>query len=109
MAGLTGREIDKLHDAQAYLSKNLDRRISRLNLSREIGMNQTHLKAGFKQLFGTTIFDYTLELKMKLAAELLQENRLSISEISDLTGYSHPNHFSTAFKRKYGVSPGSFT
>lgn len=45
---------------------------------------------------------------MKLAIALLEENRLSLTEISDKTGYSHPNHFSSAFKRKFGVSPSMF-
>lgn len=105
---LSRGDIDRLYDARDYISENLNKKVSISTLSREIGINQTKLKAGFKQLFGTTIFDYAIDQKMKLAIALLEENRLSLTEISDKTGYSHPNHFSSAFKRKFGVSPSMF-
>ena len=106
---LSRNDIDRLYDARDYISENLNKRISILALAREIGINQTKLKIGFKQLFGTTIFDYAIDQKMKLAIALLEENRLSLTEISYKIGYSHPNHFSLAFKRRFGVSPSMFT
>ncbi|HHV03009.1 MAG: AraC family transcriptional regulator [Bacteroidales bacterium] len=106
---LSRNDIDRLYDARDYISGNLNKRISILTLAREIGINQTKLKTGFKQLFGTTVFDYAIEQKMKLTIALLEEKRLSLTEISDIIGYSHPNHFSSAFKRKFGVSPSMFT
>lgn len=106
---LSRNDIDRLYDARDYISENLNKRISILALAREIGINQTKLKTGFKQLFGTTIFDYAIDQKMKLAIALLEENRLSLTEISYKIGYSHPNHFSLAFKRRFGVSPSMFT
>jgi transcriptional regulator len=106
---LSRNDIDRLYDARDYISENLNKRISILALAREIGINQTKLKTGFKQVFGTTIFDYTIDKRMKLAIALLEEKRLSLTEISYKIGYSHPNHFSSAFKRRFGVSPSTFT
>ncbi len=106
---LLKNDIDRLYSARTFLADNLDKNISIATLSKLIGINQTKLKAGFKQLFGTTIFDYTIELKMNLAMNLLQEGRFSLMEISEMTGYSHPNHFSYAFKRRFGFPPSLFS
>ena len=106
---LSRNDIDRLYYARDYISENINRRISISALAREIGINQTKLKTGFKQLFGTTIFDYAIDKRMKLAIALLEEKRLSLTEISYKIGYSHPNHFSLAFKRRFGVLPSMFT
>ena len=75
-------------------------------LSIVAGMNRTKLQAGFKDLFGKTIYSYTLDLKMTEAKALLTgASRLSLKEIAALLGYSHTNHFSAAFKKKFNVSP----
>lgn len=75
-------------------------------LSVRLGMNRRKLMAGFKQLNGVTIHTYLKQLRMEKAAELLQEDRLSISEIARLVGYYGDGHFQKAFKDVYGVTPG---
>ncbi|MEE9362234.1 MAG: helix-turn-helix domain-containing protein [Cellulophaga sp.] len=42
---------------------------------------------------------------MEEAKKMLLEQNLSINEISDRIGYKNPQHFSTAFKRKFGMIP----
>ena len=42
------------------------------------------------------------------AADLLAENELSVADIADVLGYSSQTHFTRAFKRWAGVSPGKF-
>ncbi len=100
--------MDRLYEARDIIAGNLNEHIPISTLARRVGINQTKLKTGFKQLFGRTIFDYAIELKMNLAVKLLEEGRLSLSEISEMTGYSHPNHFSYAFKKRFGLPPGRF-
>lgn len=105
---LSRYDMDRLYEARDIIAGNLNEHISISTLARRVGINQTKLKTGFKQLFGRTIFDYAIELKMNLAVKLLEEGRLSLSEISEMTGYSHPNHFSYAFKKRFGLPPGRF-
>ena len=45
---------------------------------------------------------------MKKAAKLILEGNLSIAEISDQTGFGTQSHFSTAFKKYFGVSPKDY-
>lgn len=48
---------------------------------------------------------------MHLAYQLLTQsytNDWNISEIAQRVGYLRSNHFSAAFKKKFGISPGTF-
>ena len=74
-------------------------------LARRVGMNDAKLCAGFKQVFGMTVSDYTRRLRMHRAKVLLEESGLSIIETALEVGYSHASNFATAFKRYYGVTP----
>ena len=46
--------------------------------------------------------------KLNRASHLLKERNYNISEIADMTGFSTLSHFSTSFKKQFGVSPSEF-
>lgn len=100
-----------LHDrrrilaARDYLSRNYAAPPTIPQLAREVGMSQTTLKVGFRQLFSSTIYDYILERRMDAAAQLLAARDLSVAEIAYRVGYDFPANFSSAFKRYYGRRP----
>ena len=77
-------------------------------LSRRLGINQQKLMTSFKQINGITIYNYVKKVRMEKAAELLHDNRLSISEISTAVGYHGDGHFQQAFKQQYGTTPVKF-
>ncbi|MGV8092664.1 MAG: helix-turn-helix transcriptional regulator [Mangrovibacterium sp.] len=77
-------------------------------LSLRVGMCETMLKAGFKSLFGTTIFGYLFDYRMNKARQLLKGTGMNITEISEQSGYTYQSHFTTAFKRKFGVTPREY-
>lgn len=74
-------------------------------LARHLGISETQLKSGFKSLHDTTIRQYIIARRIEAARMLLNENRHSISEISDIVGYQDHAAFSRAFKRLNGCSP----
>ena len=74
-------------------------------LSRKVAMNECYLKKGFKEMFGTTIFDFYQGQRMEHARYLLYEKGLSVTEVSLMLGYSSISHFSTAFKKHTGLKP----
>ncbi|SHI53918.1 AraC-type DNA-binding protein [Arenibacter nanhaiticus] len=104
---VTPCNIVKMEIALNYLSKNYRNPGTLKELSKKIGTNEFLLKRDFKILFGTTVFGYVSEVRMKKAKELLLKSKYSISQISDEVGYKNPQHFSTAFKRKFGICPSS--
>ncbi|MGD8780889.1 MAG: AraC family transcriptional regulator [Ignavibacteria bacterium] len=77
-------------------------------LAQHVGMSETVLKSNFKNCFGTTIYGYLFNYRMSIAKTLLSDVSMTIMEIAFKTGYEHPSHFTTAFKRKYGISPAKY-
>jgi len=99
------KDTDVFHDIRSYLNDHFREDLSLRMLSRMFGVNEFKLKKGFKSQFNTTVFDYIHELKMTYAKTLLLDEKMFVNEVAGTIGYKNPNHFSTAFKRKFGVSP----
>ncbi len=101
---LTGQEqiFCQVHN---YLVENLEKRITIEMLARQFLMNTTTLKDGFKALYGTSIAAHIKEHRMEKAAGLLEEGKLSVSEIARQVGYASQSKFSAVFSQRYGVSP----
>ena len=96
---------DRLYDARDYLTQNLDNPPSLSDLSKIIGINEYKLKRGFKQLFHTTVFGFLSSYRLEQARKALLEDNRNISEIAYSLGYSSPQHFSAAFRKRFGLSP----
>ncbi len=96
---------DALYALREFLRQTFTKNHSLRNLAMSFGLNEFKLKKGFKELFGTTVFDYLYDLKMEYAKQLLAADEVLVNEVSGMVGYRNPNHFSTAFKRKYGMNP----
>lgn len=74
-------------------------------LARRVGMSESKLKRAFKEHFGTTVFDYGLECRMRHALELLQANAMSICQVAECVGYQHQTSFTAAFRDHFGFLP----
>jgi AraC-like DNA-binding protein len=99
------KDIDMVHGVKEYLSNNFLQDHSLNCLSKHFGTNTNKLMTLFKKTFGKSVFEFISELKMELAHRMLQDEGKQVVEVARVTGYKNPNHFSTAFKRRFGVSP----
>ena len=76
-------------------------------LASEIGMSRSALSARFSELVGHSVKQYLTEWRMQLAREDLVETGLTIAALSEKYGYHSEAAFSRAFKRIFGIAPGS--
>ena len=107
--GLSGDTIKKLITAKHYLESNLEvQNLTLQSLARYVGTNEFTLKKGFKQLWGLTVFGFWKRKKMEKASELLIKRDVTIGEIAQKLGYKNHRHFSTAFKKFFGISPKDY-
>jgi len=102
----TEYDKERIIYAREYLIKHLDMPPGLSELARAAGINEYKLKKGFKETFGNTVFGYLAETRLELAKNDLLDKKKSVSEIAFELGYSSVQHFSNAFKKKFGVSPG---
>jgi AraC-like DNA-binding protein len=96
---------EKILKAREVLIQSIGEPITIKELSRKVAMNECYLKKGFKEMFGSTIFDFYQSQRMEHAKYLLYEKGLTVTEVSVLLGYSSISHFSTAFKKHTGIKP----
>lgn len=98
-------DIEKMYAVKDFILNNLTYPCSLIDLAQKVGTNEFTLKKGFKELFGTTVFGFWNDVKMEEARKMLQTKELNVSEVAYQIGYKHPQHFATAFKRRFGISP----
>jgi len=92
--------------AREYIMNHLEEPPGLSELAKIIGINEYKLKRGFKEMFGNTVFGYLANARLEIAKNNLLENKKTVSEIAAELGYSSLQHFSSAFKEKFGISPG---
>lgn len=96
---------EKISLARNILLEHIGEPLTIKELSRKAAINECYLKKGFKQMYGTTIFDFYQSQRMEHAKYLLYEKGMNVTEVSDSLGYSSISHFSTAFKKHTGIKP----
>jgi AraC-like DNA-binding protein len=99
------RGRDTIVKAREILLQHIGDPITIKELARKVATNECYLKKGFKEMFGTTIFDFYQSQRMEHAKYLLYDKSLSVTDVSALLGYSSISHFSTAFKKHTGLKP----
>ena len=100
--------VRKIKNAKEYLLKNISAPPSLKELARVGGLNEYQLKAGFKEIYGNTVFGYLLDHKLDNARVLLDSKKYQVAEVAYQIGYTNPSHFIAAFRKKFGVTPKKY-
>ena len=108
---------------QAEASRIVDRRVARAlsllqaepgkrwtveRLARAVGLSRAAFARRFAAVSGRSPLRYLTELRLALAASLLENTDDSLAELAQHVGYTSEFAFSRAFKRQHGVAPGAF-
>lgn len=103
----TGRRHNRVRELHAYLMQ-LEGKLPALNeLAVLFGMSARWLNDEFAKEYGSPICSFITDHRLNEAHAALLESDLPIKSLSQRLGYSHVNHFTTAFKKKFGYPPGS--
>jgi AraC-like DNA-binding protein len=105
---LSSVEIERIKYAEEILVKNLDSPPSLGELARCSGLNKSKLRRGFKNVFGTTVFDYYRTYRINKAKKILDEGSLNVDETAHLLGFCDSTHFVKSFKSHFGTTPGTY-
>ena len=78
------------------------------DVAARVNLSASYFTTYFKNRAGCNFRDYVLQEKMNYAKELLQTQRMSISEVAYATGYMEYRSFSRAFKNVTGHAPSDY-
>ena len=68
----------------------------------------TPLKYIFKKLYGCTVNEYIINLRLEEAKKILESGENSIADVGRLVGYKKAGSFSRMFKRETGMLPREY-
>lgn len=102
---LSERDIMLLNKVREDVQVNFADPAPLTEISRKIGLNRNKLSLGFKELFGTGVYEYCQQYRMLQAKKLLQETTMSILEIAIEVGFQNHSSFSRAYKDFYDRAP----
>ena len=77
-------------------------------LAMEVGLSRVQLHRKMKEITGISTGEFIRNIRLKKAADLLSEKKVNVSQVAYMVGFSSHTHFSTVFKKFYGVSPTEY-
>jgi AraC-like DNA-binding protein len=96
---------DSVEAARAVLARDPAQPVTVRELARHVALSPFHLCRLFRRHTGSTVHHYLMELRLRLALERLEDQRVELSRVAHDMGFSSHSHFSAAFQRRLGLSP----
>jgi AraC-like DNA-binding protein len=101
-------DIEPIRKARGILARNLETPPSLKELARRVGINKNKLNKGFRQIFGTSVFEYLRTCRLERARELLESKKMNVTQVAFEVGYAQHSNFTRAFKRHFGFNPEDY-
>lgn len=106
---LSSQELRRVREARDVLEANLQDPPDLVSLSEAVGLRTKRLNQGFRELYGTTVFDLLLDIRMSAARDMLDQGLdMPLKQLAWALGYRQSSNFISAFRRRFGVSPGAY-
>jgi len=101
----------KFNDANkviTYLQANYHRKVTIEELTKTFHINRTSLTEQFYSVTNLTIINYLIKLRVNLAAAILRNTSIPISEVMERVGFKDSSHFWRMFRKHMGTSPNQY-
>ncbi len=93
---------------EVYIAEHYQNTIRLGDVAALLGFSEGHFARVFRQSFGVSFIQYLTEYRLNQSRYLLSNTGISIDQIADRVGINSYSYFCTCFKRRYGISPGSY-
>jgi AraC family L-rhamnose operon regulatory protein RhaS len=91
-----------------YLHAHYPEKITIAELTKRFHTNRTTLSTRFRQVTGMTVITYLIQLRIKLAATMLRDTALPVTEIHQRVGFNDASHFRRTFRKYTRASPSEY-
>ncbi len=100
--------LDFMRKINEYCMEHIAQGITVDELAKRAGYSRWHFSRIFREYNGVSPIKYIVELKMRRAAQLLQNTKYPIKEVAAQCGFDDSGYFCNVFRKVHGVSPQKF-
>lgn len=92
-----------------YMNEHLaDPDLNVEKLTADVGISRAQLHRKLKEIAGVSAGEFIRNLRLEQAARLIEEGQINITQVAYSVGFNNQTHFSTVFKKHYGMSPSEY-
>lgn len=77
-------------------------------LAKNVGISRIHLNRKIKEIAGITPSEFIRNHRLEQAARMISERKVNIAQVTYAVGFTNQTHFSTIFKKQYGMTPTEY-
>lgn len=77
-------------------------------LTNDVGISRAQLHRKMKEITGISAGEFIRNLRLEQAARLIVEGKINITQVAYNVGFNNQTHFSTIFKKHFGMSPTEY-
>ncbi|MDE7089474.1 MAG: response regulator, partial [Prevotella sp.] len=77
-------------------------------LTQEVGISRAQLHRKMKDMTGISTSEFIRNIRLEQAARLLKEQKVNVTQVAYAVGFSNLAHFSTIFRKHFGMSPSEY-
>lgn len=77
-------------------------------LTEDVGISRAQLHRKMKEITGISAGEFIRNLRLEQAARLISEGKINITQVAYNVGFNNQTHFSTVFKKHFGMSPSEY-
>ena len=77
-------------------------------LTQEAGISRAQLHRKMKEMTGLPVSEFIRNIRLEQAIRLLKEQKINVTQVAYAVGFSNLAHFSTVFRKQFGVSPTEY-
>ena len=103
-SGILNSTYAKFLSAMSFIGDNLEKNLNRVEVANSLDICSDYLNTLFKKYHGLSFSQYIISRKMEYSRDLLKSG-MRISEVANSLAYNSDVHFSSLFKKTYGLSP----
>jgi len=99
---------EKTGEILDYLHTNYSKPLSLASLSGHFATNRTSLNSLFRSGCGLSVMAYLNKIRLDVAASLLRNTELPVTEVAWRAGFPDESYFSRSFRKRYGNPPAAY-
>jgi transcriptional regulator, araC family len=100
--------IEIVKNINKYILQNFYTTLTYKELSEQFHIKITTMKNCYKSVYGETVNDTIIKKRLEVAASLLKNSSMLVTEVAIKVGYTDHSKFSNAFKKKYNITPSEY-